>query len=240
MKSLATITRVAGRRPRSPARQRRPGFTLIELLVVIAIIAILAALLLPALSRAQEFAKSIQCMNQLRQISLATRLYAEENEDSFPRSQHSAIANKQLPWERALAPWLGVRGGSTAWTNLLQNLYHCPADQPAGHLSYGLNYYVELGDEDDYPGKPQTWRKFAQIAKPANTVLYTEVSIAADHVMPALSWLTTADAENDVAWQRHKQKSNYAFVDGHGELRAIASTFDLGQGLDLWNPFLAQ
>ena len=240
MKSLATITRVAGRPPRSPARQRRPGFTLIELLVVIAIIAILAALLLPALSRAQEFAKSIQCLNQLRQISLATRLYAEENEDSFPRSQHSAIANKQLPWERALAPWLGVRGGSTAWTNLLQNLYHCPADQPAGHLSYGLNYYVELGDEDDYPGKPQTWRKFAQIAKPANTVLYTEVSIAADHVMPALSWLTTADAENDVAWQRHKQKSNYAFVDGHGELRAIASTFDLGQGLDLWNPFLAQ
>ena len=240
MKSLATITRGAGRPPRSPARQRRPGFTLIELLVVIAIIAILAALLLPALSRAQEFAKSIQCLNQLRQISLATRLYAEENEDSFPRSQHSAIANKQLPWERALAPWLGVRGGSTAWTNLLQNLYHCPADQPAGHLSYGLNYYVELGDEDDYPGKPQTWRKFAQIAKPANTVLYTEVSIAADHVMPALSWLTTADAENDVAWQRHKQKSNYAFVDGHGELRAIASTFDLGQGLDLWNPFLAQ
>ena len=240
MKRRAAITRVAGRRPRSPARQRRPGFTLIELLVVIAIIAILAALLLPALSRAQEFAKSIQCLNQLRQISLATRLYAEENEDSFPRSQHSAIANKQLPWERALAPWLGVRGGSTAWTNLLQNLYHCPNDQKSGHLSYGLNYYVELGDEDDYPGKPQTWRKFAQIAKPANTVLYTEVSIAADHVMPALSWLTTADAENDVAWQRHKQKSNYAFVDGHGELRAIASTFDLGQGLDLWNPFLAQ
>ena len=239
MKRLATITQLAGRAPRSLARQRRHGFTLIELLVVIAIIAILAALLLPALSRAKESAKSIQCLNQLRQISLATRLYAEENEDCFPRSQHSAIANKQLPWERTLAPLLGVRGGTTAWTNLLQNLYHCPNDQKSGHLSYGLNYYVELGDEDDYPGKPQTWRKFAQITKPSNTILYTEVSIAADHVMPGLSWLATADAENDVAWQRHKPGSHYAFVDSHVQLRALASTFDPGQGRDLWNPSLA-
>ena len=65
-------------------------------------------------------------------------------------------------------------------------------------------------------------------------------SIAADHVMPALCWLTTADAENEVASQRHKQKSNYAFVDSHVELRALASTFDPGQGLDLWNPSLAR
>jgi prepilin-type N-terminal cleavage/methylation domain-containing protein/prepilin-type processing-associated H-X9-DG protein len=240
MRSLEGSIQVTATTRRSPVRQRRHGFTLIELLVVIAIIAILAALLLPALSRAKESAKAVQCLNQLRQISLATRLYAEENGDLFPRSQHSANANKQLPWERALAPVLGVSGGTTAWTNLLQNLYHCPNDKQSGHLSYGLNYYVEVGDEDDYPGKPQTWRKLSQIAKPTTTIIYTEVSIAADHVMPALCWLTVADAENDVAWQRHKQKSNYAFVDGHVELRAVASTFDPGQGLDLWNPSLAR
>ena len=125
MRRLEARTPVTGRAPRSPAQPRRNGFTLIELLVVIAIIAILAALLLPTLSRAKESARSIQCLNQLRQISLATRLYAEENEDCFPRSQHSAIANKQLPWERALAPVLGASGGTAAWTNLLQNLYHC-------------------------------------------------------------------------------------------------------------------
>ena len=240
MKRLEAKTQVTATTRRTPARQHRRGFTLIELLVVIAIIAILAALLLPALSRAKESAKSIQCLNQLRQISLGTRLYAEENEDLFPRSQHSANANKQLPWERALAPSLGVSSGTTAWTNLLQNLYHCPNDQKSGHLSYGLNYYVELGDEDDYPGKPQTWRKYSQIAKPSGTIIYTEVITDADHVMPALTWLTVADAENDVAWQRHKQKSNYAFVDGHVELRAIASTFDPAQGVDLWNPCLAR
>jgi prepilin-type N-terminal cleavage/methylation domain-containing protein/prepilin-type processing-associated H-X9-DG protein len=240
MRRLEAKTHVTATKPCSPTRQRRRSFTLIELLVVIAIIAILAALLLPALSRAKESAKSIQCLNQLRQISLATRFYAEENEDLFPRSQHSAVANRQLPWERALAPLLGVSGGSTAWTNLLRSLYHCPDDKQSGHLSYGLSYYFELGDDDDYPGKPQTWRKFSQIAKPASTIIYTEVSIAADHVMPALNWLTLADAENEVASQRHKQKCNFAFVDGHVELRALASTFDPAQGLDLWNPSLAR
>ncbi len=217
----------------------RPGagraFTLIELLVVIAIIAILAAMLLPALSRAKECGKSVHCLNQLRQISLGTRLYAEENDDQFPRSQHSAFANKQLPWERAVAPFLGLTGGTTAWTNLLQSIYHCPNDKQPDHLSYGLNYYLEVGDEDDYPGKPQTWRKLSQIVKPSSTVLYAEVDVAADHVMPALSWQTVADAENEVASKRHRQKSNYAFVDGHAELLLIARTFDPPQ-TDLWNP----
>ena len=60
-----------------------PGFTLIELLVVIAIIAILAALLLPALSKAKEAAKSAQCISNLHQISLATKLYADDSGDTF-------------------------------------------------------------------------------------------------------------------------------------------------------------
>ena len=215
---------------------RRPAFTLVELLVVIAIIAILAALLLPALARAKESAKSIQCLNQMRQIAMATRLYAEENEDLFPRSQHSAFANRQEPWERAVAPLLGVSGAATVWTNLLQTLYHCPNDKQAGHLSYGLNYYFEVCDEDDYPGWPQTWRKLSQVPKPCNTILFTELSVAADHVMPGLSWMTTADAAREVASERHKKKSHYPFVDGHVTGLRLADTFDPTRQLDLWNP----
>jgi prepilin-type N-terminal cleavage/methylation domain-containing protein/prepilin-type processing-associated H-X9-DG protein len=218
----------------------RWAFTLIELLVVIAIIAILAALLLPALARAKEAARSIQCLNHLRQISLATRLYAEENEDLFPRSQHSAFANRQLAWERALAPLLGGDSGPTAWTNLLQTIYHCANDKKPGHLSYGFNYYLEVGEEDDYPGKPQTWRKLSQIPRPASTILFTELDVAADHVMPGLCWMTLADAENEVAGQRHKTKSNYAFVDGHAAARELRSTFDPAREIDLWNPSTAR
>ena len=63
---------------------RRKGFTLIELLVVITIIALLAALLLPALARAKESGRRASCINNLHQLDLALRLYADSNEGFFP------------------------------------------------------------------------------------------------------------------------------------------------------------
>lgn len=213
------------------------GFTLLELLVVIAIIAILASLLGPALSRAKAAARKTQCLSQMRQVALAVRLYAEDNHDEFPRSQHSAFAHSQLAWGRAVAPQLAQN--LATWTNLLRGVYHCPSDPRTAPWSYGQNVYFELSpDEDDYVGAPQVWRRLTAIPKPSATILQAETLGSVDHIMPHF-WMTPQDA-TDVDAQRHKKRSNYNFVDGHSEARKFHATYDPTRQVDLWNPSLAQ
>ena len=132
---------------------------------------------------------------------------------------------------RAIAPQLGPSGG--AWTNLLRTVYHCPGDQRVGAWSYGMNVYFELGPDDDYTGKPLTWRRLDQVPEPADTVIFAESATSADHIM-AHFWMTAADAV-DVASKRHRQKANYTFVDGHAQLLPFSQTFAPPQR-DLWNP----
>lgn len=208
------------------------GFTLIELLVVIGIIAVLAGLVLPALSRAKQKARSIQCLNQMRQLGLGVRLHASDNEDAFPRSQHSAFANGELPWERAIAPELG--SSTTTWSTLLNGVYHCPADRRTTPWSYGLNVYFELGPDDDYPGKPQSWRNYHSVPRPSATVLFSENQSGVDHIMPNF-WSGPQDAV-DVPTRRHLGRASYAFVDGHAESLDFVRIYDTERKVDCWNP----
>jgi len=172
----------------------------------------------------------------MRQLGLAARLYADENSDVFPRSQHSAFANGELPWERAVAPQLG--SDALAWTNLLKGVYHCSSDARTNGWSYGMNVYFELGPEDDYVGKPEIWRRATRVLKPCVTILFAEDATSADHIM-AHFWTVPADA-TDVDARRHRQKANYAFVDGRARVFAFRFTYEPAGTIDLWNPSLAR
>ncbi len=94
------------------------GFTLIELLVVIAIIAILAAMLLPALAKAKERAKRMQCVNSLKQMGIAMQMYVGDNNSTYPLLKWSATGSLWYPYEMARFSAPNDASMDTGWENL--------------------------------------------------------------------------------------------------------------------------
>jgi prepilin-type N-terminal cleavage/methylation domain-containing protein len=120
MKSPNTSTEICS----TLSAAARRGFTLIELLVVIAIIAILAALLLPTLTKAKQKTQGISCMNNTKQLALAWQLYAGDFEDRLVYNRDGGNPGKAVGDESWVGGWLNLQTSTLDNTNMLYLTFH--------------------------------------------------------------------------------------------------------------------
>src|SRR5437899_1658971 len=219
-------------------KRRGRGFTLVELLVVIAIIAVLIAILLPMLQKAKLAAQRTACMSNTRQLTIAYRMYAEDNHGYLPMGWPDSTTNF-YPWFLGTA-WGGQYGNTDlaiqkgCLFNYVKSLgiFKCPGDLGLRKVSYGINCY--LNGEPNFGG---TVLKMSKVKHPVSTFVFIDeydkrggdingYNLGSFAILPTPSndWV-------DYPGMFHGYASAVSFLDGHADVLV----WDLQQTRHLWN-----
>jgi prepilin-type N-terminal cleavage/methylation domain-containing protein/prepilin-type processing-associated H-X9-DG protein len=218
----------------TPSRAVRRAFTLIELLVVIAIIAILAAMLLPALSKSKSKAQAVNCLSNMRQWSLAFKLWSDDNGDIVPEEGNTLVRiddpQNADAWYNAVPPLINLQPLTNAYltaplnppipgNHTLFSCPSCPPPDPANNFKnppnilkaffmYGENGRICINKGTIATGVSQT--KMSGVLRPSETILVAETDPnSKNNGNPAQANCT---AQYSVG--RHNDRGNMALCDG--------------------------
>lgn len=215
-------------------RSRSRGFTLIELLVVIAIIAILAAMLLPALAKAKAQAQSINCLSNLKQLQFGWQMYLGDNEDTMPLNYYAddpalgTSVSLTNSWVMGCTlkdlDTVNIENGTLFKYEKSAVVYHCPADSSkvdgtSGKLrtrSYALSIFLNSVPNRNGIGFT-TLHRASELQRPSNVLGFIdehektiEDGTFGLYAAPSTEWLNFVS-------DRHMKGANLTYADGHAQ-----------------------
>ncbi len=212
-------------------RKTRRGFSLIELLLVMSIIALLISILLPALSRSRQIARSAVCLSNLHTMSMAVQMYADANDGRLPAVglAHGGSVDEGSAWINSMSREYGSLGvtkcpddRSPYWTT------PAPSGEQFRRLSFAANYYMVGMIE----GREE-FNVLTRIKRPSTSIYWVELAeqgdfAATDHIHPE-TWFVNPRvlAAREVQYERHLGRANYGFVDGHAEPLRFEATYSI-------------